>query len=67
MEVADQRSELNSGWDLSKTSTNENILEKRWNMILTNGMPFVALSSKNLDGLKKLPYSCDHFFRLVYT
>lgn len=30
-----------------------------------NGMPLVALSSKNLDGLKKLPYSCDHFFRLV--
>lgn len=32
---------------------------------LTKGMPFVALSSKNLEGLKKLPYSSDHFLRLL--
>jgi len=30
-----------------------------------NGMPLVALSSKNLDGSKKFPYSFDHFFRLA--
>lgn len=34
--------------------------------IVTNGTPLVALSSKNLDGLKKLPYTSAHFFRLVY-
>ncbi len=41
------------------------IVKEKDNRVLTNGMPLVALSSKNLDGLKKLPYSCDHFFRLV--
>ena len=31
-----------------------------------SGNPLVALSSKNLDGLKKLPYVPDHFLRLAY-
>lgn len=30
------------------------------------GKPFAALSSKYLDGLKKSPYTPDHFLRVAY-
>ena len=32
---------------------------------ITRGKPFIALSSKNLDGLKKSPYTPDHLLRVV--
>lgn len=50
---------------LSEMHAKEHTRGRSGSRSLTNGMPLFALSSKNLDGLKKLPYSSDHFLRLV--
>ena len=52
----------------SKTHTIVKAIKGSWGLgeALTSNKPLVALSSKNCDGLKKLPYRLDHFFRQLY-